>query len=133
MLKNLVKIERLLGDDGIREAIARGYAFYKEHLLDGGRQPVPFARTQRLLLYKRDLYDYAEGLNLALLLADIDGDAPGIARSILRAVLDEWSLEDGHFVTRKLPVGRNVVPYHRWAQSQMFRSLTEFALKATGS
>ncbi len=132
VLKNLVKTERLLGDAEIGEAVARGYAFYKRRLLDGGRQPVPFARTQRPALHKRDLYDYAEGITLALLLADVDEDAPEIALSMVRAVLDEWSLEDGHFVTRRLLVGRNVVPYHRWPQSQMFRSLTEFALKARG-
>jgi hypothetical protein len=38
-------------------------------------------------------------------------------------LLDRWQLPDGHFVTRELVVGRNTVPYHRWAQSQAFRAL----------
>ena len=40
---------------------------------------------------------------------------------ILHSLANNWVLrESGHFVTRRLIVGRNTIPYHRWAQSQAF-------------
>ena len=71
----------------------------------------------------RNVYDFAEGINLGLLLTDLDRDASSIAVGLLANVLDKWVLADGHFVTRQTIFGRNTVPYHRWAQAQMFRAL----------
>lgn len=123
VLKNLQKAWLVLRDEELRHAIDKGYAFYKSHLLDARGLPVPFARTQRLMLQGRELYDYAEGINLGLLLADADRDAASIAMTLLADVLDRWTLADGHFATRETIFGRNTVPYHRWAQAQMFRAL----------
>lgn len=151
VLKNLVKILRATGDDAapgdgapaprgdapnrgggataaatsaIGEAIRQGYAFYKRNLLDSEGLPVPFAQTQRLNLVRRELYDLAEGLNLALLIRDLDPDADAIAGRFVKELLDNWTLADGHFVTRATWFGRNKVPYHRWAQAQTFCALT---------
>src|SRR5258706_197004 len=41
----------------------------------------------------------------------------------LRDTLKRWQKSDGSFRARKLLVGWDNVPMHRWAQSQMFRSL----------
>jgi hypothetical protein len=132
VLKNLAKVRRLLGDDALSPAIARGYAYYKSALLDDAGLPVPFARAQRLTLQRRDLYDYAEGINLGLLLEDDDREAGPIADRLARDLLDDWALPDGHFVTRRTVFGRNTVPYHRWAQSQTFRALAHYALVRGG-
>jgi len=123
VLKNLFKAWRVLGDEELRAAIVRGYAFYKSHLLDDRGLPVPFARAQRLTLQRRELYDYAEGINLGLLLADVDREASAIAMALLADVLERWVLADGHFATRETVFGRNTIPYHRWAQAQTFRAL----------
>lgn len=123
VLKNLFKVWQITGEPEVLDAIRRGYEFYKSHLLDQNGQPVPYARAQRLTLYRRELYDYAEGINLALLLGDVDADAPTILNRLIQGLLEDWVLPDGHFVTRQLLLGRNTVPYHRWAQSQTFRAL----------
>jgi len=124
VLKNLFKAWRMLGDDELRAAIDKGYRFYKSHLLDDRGLPVPFARKQRLTLRRRELYDYAEGINLGLLLSDVDRDASAIAMVLLADVLERWILADGHFVTREKVFGRDTIPYHRWAQAQAFRALS---------
>lgn len=131
VLKSLEKVRRLLGDDALAPVIARGYAFYKSHLLDEAGLPLPFARAQRMTLQRRDLYDYAEGVNLAVLLAGADNEASTIADTLVKDLLAHWILPDGHFVTRQTVFGRNTVPYHRWAQSQAFRALVTYALVAT--
>jgi hypothetical protein len=123
VIKNLVKAFALDGDDDLLAAARRGYAFYKRALLDSYGLPRPFALTQRANLVRRELYDFAEGVNLALLMRDHDDTAEFILEELLRALLSAWQLPDGHFVTRRTLLGRNAVPYHRWAQSQVFRAL----------
>jgi hypothetical protein len=127
VLKNLVKIWTLTGDEEVREAIEAGYGFYLDKLLDQTGRPIPFARRPRLTLHKRDLYDYAEGINLAHLLQDEIPAACGVLKSLVRDLIERWMLPDGHFVTREKVIGRNTIPYHRWAQSQTFHALARVA------
>ena len=127
VLKNLVKSWRLLGHDCILEAVLGGYDFYKRHLLDGELEPIPFARApRRITLYTRDLYDYAEGITLALLLRDLDEAAETILHSLVGSLVRDWQLRDGHFLARKTLTGGDTVPYHRWAQAQTFHALVRY-------
>ena len=128
VLKNLYKTWVALGDDSLLEAVEAGYRFYKSFLLDRTGLPIPFARTQRLTLRRRELYDYAEGISLALLLRSHDRDAVPIAERLLDDLLTSWQLPDGHFVTRLSWSGRNTIPYHRWAQAQTFCALGKVCL-----
>jgi hypothetical protein len=130
VLKNLWKAYGFVGDPALVETVRAGYAFYKAKLLDADGLPIPFAKTQRPTLQRRDLYDYAEGINLALLLEGDDPDAAAIASRLVEDLLTDWRLPDGRFVTKRTVVGRNVVPYHRWAQAQTFHALTRYALTA---
>ena len=43
-----------------------------------------------------------------------------------RICLRDWQKPDGSFRARELLIGWDNVPMHRWAQSQMFRSLCFF-------
>jgi hypothetical protein len=131
VLKNLLKTRGLFEeefDQGVLASVRTGYEFYKSHLLDRGGLPIPFARAQRMTLQKRELYDYAEGIIVALLLADTDPDALMIARHLVNDLVERWVLPNGSFVTKQLLLGRNTVPYHRWAQSQAFNALVRYAL-----
>ena len=124
VLKNLVKAADLPGSAlDLESAIAAGYDYYRRHLLDERGLPVPFAIRPRLTLHRRDLYDYAEGINLALLLRSRIPAAGSVLGRLVDELVEGWALPDGHFVTRELIVGRNTVPYHRWAQSQTFHAL----------
>jgi hypothetical protein len=124
VLKNLVKTWSLTQRADLLDSVRRGYDFYLTHLLDQRGQPVPFAVRPRMSLQKRDLYDYAEGINLAHLLCDLLPGADSTLRGLLMTLESEWVLPDGHFMTRQVIGGRNVVPYHRWAQAQTFCALT---------
>ena len=66
--------------------------------------------------------------NLCLLLCETDKDAQKIMNTLVNDILENWVLKDGHFCTRKLWIGKNTIPYHRWAQSQLFRSLINYIL-----
>jgi hypothetical protein len=132
VLKNLYKFGRLTDRADVLEAVRRGYAFYRASLLDDELQPIPFAVKPRLTLHRGDLYDYAEGINLATLLRDLEPEATNVLRAMLEGLAGRWALDDGHFVTKRLLIGRNTVPYHRWAQSQIFHALA-FSRRSLGS
>jgi hypothetical protein len=121
VLKALAKIEGLTGNPDCTQAIERGIAYYLGHLVDGRRLPKPFSRRPRLTVYRRELYDYAESLNVAVLLKGRFPELDQVASAILN--LDEWQKPDGSFRSRRLFLGWDNVPMHRWAQSQFFRSL----------
>jgi hypothetical protein len=68
VMKALAKIERLTGHSGCTTALERGVAYYVANLFDESGLPRPFARAPRLVVYKRELYDCAECINLGVLL-----------------------------------------------------------------
>jgi hypothetical protein len=121
VLKALAKIEALTGNQQCTKAIERGVNYYVKNLFDNDGLPKPFSRRPRLTVYRRELYDYAECINVAVLLK---GRFPGLD-TILSRVTDvtEWQKSDGSFRSRQLLLGWDNTPMHRWAQSQMFRSL----------
>jgi hypothetical protein len=125
VLKALAKIEARTGHRGCTQAIERGVAFYVEHLFDERGLPRPFAVAPRLTVYRHELYDYAECINLATLLR---GRFPALDERLNATIADldsRWIKADGSFRSRELMLGWDNVPMHRWAQSQMFRSLCQ--------
>ena len=124
VLKALAKIERLIEDPRLTASIERGVAYYVRNLFDEQRRPRPFSKRPRLTIYRRELYDYAECLNLAALLRGRFAELDAVLLTVLRDVLDRWQRPDGSFRSRQLLLGWDDVPMHRWAQAQMFRSLS---------
>jgi hypothetical protein len=124
ILKALAKIEQLTGSDRTRGAIERGVGYYVRNLFDANCQPLPFSKRPRLTVYRHELYDYAECVNLAVLLYGHFPNLDRILSSVVTELLTRWQKPDGSFRARKLLVGWDNVPMHRWAQAQLFRSLT---------
>jgi hypothetical protein len=121
VLKALAKLEVLTGNREITRAIEKGIDYYVKNLFDEEGFPKPFSRRPRLTVYRHELYDYAECINLAVLLR---GRFPALDEILARVSrLEGWRKSDGSFRSRQLLLGWDNVPMHRWAQSQMFRSL----------
>jgi hypothetical protein len=123
VLKALGKIDEIMASDQCRSAIERGIRYYAAKLFDEQGLPVPFSRPPRLVVYRRELYDYAECINLAILLSGRFPELGGIQSRAVADLLERWQKPDGAFRTRQLLMGWDNVPMHRWAQSQVFRSL----------
>jgi hypothetical protein len=123
VLKALTKIELLTGDARCTKAIDRGVGHYVANLFDERGLPKPFSRPPRLTVYLRELYDFAECLNLAALLAGRFPRLDSIRVTVLDELLTNWQKPDGSFRSRRLLLGWDNTPMHRWAQSQLFRSL----------
>jgi hypothetical protein len=123
VLKALAKIEMLTGDPDCAAAIKRGVQYYVTNLFNERGLPKPFSRPPRLIVYRQELYDYAECINLAILLRGRFPKLDSILSIVVDEVLGVWQKPDGSFRSRQLLMGWDSTPMHRWAQSQMFRSL----------
>src|SRR5439155_16281544 len=126
VVKALVKIRALTGYEGCDEALTRGVEYYLKNLFDEDGLPKPFSKAPRLTVYKRELYDCAECINLCLLLRDRFPQLEATLETVLKGVLKDWIKPDGSFRSRRLHFGWDNVPMHRWGQSQMFRSLAYY-------
>lgn len=123
VLKALAKIEALTGHAGCTKAIDKGIGYYVENLFDEDGSPKPFSSRPRLTVYRRELYDYAECINLAVLLSGRYPKLDSLLSSVLKEILTVWQRQDGSFRSRRLLLGWDNAPMHRWAQAQLFRSL----------
>jgi hypothetical protein len=132
VMKALAKIEQLTGNSRCGDAIERGVSYYIKNLFDADRLPKPFSKAPRLTVYRNELYDCAECINLGVLLQGRFPELDAIVLGVVNDVLARWQKKDGSFRARRLLVGWDNVPMHRWAQSQMFRSLSFFLSREIG-
>jgi hypothetical protein len=131
VLKALAKIEAITQDPNCTKAIERGVEYYVRNLFDEQGLPKPFSRRPRMTVYRRELYDYAECINVGVLLA---GRFPPLDDVLARVIkLHGWQKSDGSFRSRQLLLGWDNTPMHRWAQSQLFRSLCFLLFRNQGA
>ncbi len=123
VLKALAKIERVAPRAELTHAIDSGVRYYVDNLFDAEGLPKPFAKAPRLTVYRRELYDCAECINLGALLRGRARLLDERLESTVQEILANWQKRDGSFRARRLMLGWDNVPMHRWAQAQMFRSL----------
>jgi hypothetical protein len=143
VMKSLAKIYDIRGqraegrgresEDGrVLDALKRGVDYYVKNLFAEDGMPRPFSKAPRLTIYKCELYDCAECINLCLLLRSKFPQLNKVLETVTGGILKDWIKPDGSFRSRKLIFGWDNVPMHRWAQSQMFRSLAFWANAQNG-
>jgi hypothetical protein len=131
VMKALAKIHTLTGDKACGRALAQGVAYYRKNLFAEDGLPRPFSKAPRLTVYKRELYDCAECINLCLLLRDRFPELDKTLATVIKGIVKDWVKPDGSFRSRKLHLGWDNVPMHRWGESQMFRSLAFYLREET--
>jgi hypothetical protein len=132
VMKALAKIHALTGHAATLKALGKGVGYYLGNLFDADGLPKPFSRAPRLTVYKQELYDCAECINLCLLLRDRFPVLGKTLERVVKYVLQKWVKRDGSFRSRKLYLGWDNVPMHRWGQSQMFRALAFYLREFRG-
>jgi hypothetical protein len=131
VMKALAKIHALTGHPACLDALSKGVKYYLENLFSEDGLPKPFSKAPRLTVYKRELYDYAECINLCLLLGDRFPQLESTLETVVAGILRDWIKPDGSFRSRQLHLGWDNVPMHRWGQAQMFRSLAFYLSEAS--
>jgi hypothetical protein len=130
VMKALAKIHSITGEAKILEALRKGVDYYMANLFAEDGLPKPFSKAPRLTVYKRELYDCAECINLCLLLRERFPVLRGVLERVVEGMLKDWVTPAGSFRARQLLLGWDNVPMHRWAQSQMFRALAFYFREA---
>ncbi len=130
VMKALAKIHALTGHAATLEALRKGVSYYLDNLFATDGLPKPFSRAPRMTVYKRELYDCAECINLCLLLRDRFPQLETTLDTVVTGILKDWIKPDGSFRSRQLHFGWDNVPMHRWGQAQMFRSLAFYLREA---
>jgi hypothetical protein len=123
VMKALAKVHSLTGHQRCLEALSKGTNYYIHNLFDAEGLPKPFAKAPRQTVYRRELYDCAECINLCLLLRDRFPQLDQPLQKTVHEIITRWHKTDGSFRSRQLYFGFDNVPMHRWGQSQIFRSL----------
>ena len=131
VLKALAKIEALTGDRECTRAIEHGIDYYVTNLFDQDGSPKPFSLPPRLIVYRRELYDYAECINLGVLLRGRFEKLDRMVDGVVNQILTIWQRSNGSFRSRQLLMGWDNVPMHRWAQAQLFRSLCLLLMRSS--
>jgi hypothetical protein len=130
VMKALAKIHALTGHATTLEALRKAVSYYLKNLFDDDGIPKPFSKAPRLTVYKRELYDCAECINLCLLLRGRFPQLEATLETVVAGILKDWIKSDGSFRSRQLHLGWDNVPMHRWGQAQMFRSLAFYLREA---
>lgn len=126
VLRNLMYCYNINRDDNILVAIKKGYEYYVNNLFYDSGRPRHFAVQKYAKLRKYEMYDYAEGIKLGIMLDKVHPKALDKSLFLANDLIDNFQLKTGHFVTRVTSIGsKHKVPYLRWPQAQLFCALTE--------
>ncbi len=127
VLKNLYKLNRHLKSEDVRQAVRRGYEWYRDALFDAEDNPKSYAIAPRVEIVRLEMYNVAEAISLGVLIGDEFPDAAVLAERQTEKLTRKYGHSSGHWVTRIYIGGiRHTLPYLRWPQSQLFLALTNF-------
>ena len=129
VLRNLIYCYEINGQNDILVAVKKGYKYYLKNLFYDTGRPRHFSVQKYAKLRKFEMYDYAEGIKLGVLMARLDPKALNKALFLAEDLIDNFQLKRGYFVTRITSLGTmHRVPYLRWPQAQLFCALTELLI-----
>jgi hypothetical protein len=129
VMKNLHKINRHLQREDVREAVIRGYHWYRKALFDQHDNPKTYAIAPRMEIVRLEMYNIAEAITLGVLLRDEIPEAFALAATLGERLVRQYQLPAGHWITRIYKGGwRHTFPYLRWPQAQLFYALTNLLL-----
>lgn len=126
VLRNLYRCYLVNKDQKLLDAIKKGYTYYLKNLFYSYGRPKHFSKAKYAKLRKYEVYDYAEGITLGVLLKDEIPEAFEKALFLAQDLIKNFQTNGGYFITRVTSFGtKHRVPYLRWPQAQIFNALTE--------
>lgn len=125
VLKNLFKMNLWLKDPVIRQAIEKGYEYYRRELFHENGLPRTYTIEPRLQIVRLEMYNIAEAITLGVLLREQIPEAFAVAQKLALLLRNRFQHRQGFFLTRIYFSGRkHKFPFLRWPQAQLFYALT---------
>ena len=129
VLKNLYKINLVLNDNEVGQAIKNGYEYYRRELFDQNGLPKSFSIKPRMQINQLEMYNIAEAISLGVLLRDQIPGAFNLANNLTYLLCNYYQHRRGYFITRTYIGGlKHKVPFLRWPQAQLFYALTNILI-----
>lgn len=121
VLVSLKNISRLLSMTDFDDSIQRGYHFWKKNFLcsDGS---VSYYSDRK---YPVDIHAVSQTILTLLEFADQDPQALELARRTAQWVITNMQDQQGYFYYQLRPAYVNKIPYMRWSNAWMYRTLIE--------
>lgn len=130
ILNKLTESYLILKDNEILESIKNGYNFYIKNFIRKDNTLIHFHKIRFPKFRKIEMYDYAEGISLGVLLKDVIDGAFEFSKFSANYLIDNFQLSKGYFITRISTLGtKNKIPYLRWPQAQLFYALTNLLVQ----
>lgn len=107
---------RYTGDEAPREAIARGFAYFRAHFFLPDGTPKYYDRET----YPIDAHSGAQAILTLLRFGD-----RAMAETVADWMIREMQSAEGYFYYQRTRRSLNRIPYMRWVQAWMFRALVE--------
>jgi hypothetical protein len=123
ILEGLITVNADFGDARVAEAIERGWAYSKEHLIDGEKPRWSPDQTWPI-----DAHDVAQAIMTALAYGDHD-----LANRHMAFAMDRFYAGDGKFRYKAFENGdSNNAVFIRWTQAPMYKAMVRYlAMSAT--
>ncbi|KUL94107.1 hypothetical protein DK26_20665 [Bosea sp. WAO] len=117
ILEALIAINAERQDAGVAEAIERGWAYSKEHLIDGEKPRWSPDQT-----WPVDAHDVAQAIMTALVYGDHD-----LAQRHMAFAMDRFYAGDGKFRYKAFENGdSNNAVFIRWTQAPMYKAMVRY-------
>lgn len=130
ILNKLTESYLILKDHEILETIKSGYKFYIKNFIRKDNTLIHFYKSRFPKFRRIEMYDYAEGISLGVLLKDIIEGAFEFSKFLANYLIDNFQLDEGYFITRISTLGtKNKIAYLRWPQAQLFYALTNLLVQ----
>jgi hypothetical protein len=113
----------LTWDDDVRDAIARGWGFYRAHFFQDGRVPKYYSNA----LLPVDATACAQSLLTLCRFGDVE-----TAARVADWTIDNLQCDDGHFAYQRRRRGVVRIPYMRWSSAYMYLGLSRLANALAG-
>lgn len=125
VLNQLYESYLILKEERVLDSIKKGYSFYRNNFIRKDGTLIHFYKMRYPKFRKIEVYDYAEGISLGVLLEDDIEGALELSKKLADDLVDKFQLSKGYFITRISILGtKNKIPYLRWPQAQLFFALT---------
>ncbi len=124
VLRSLFGIYKLTNNKNIKEALDKGYEFYKKNLFDENRLPKIMPDKK----YPIDIHSCAEAIITMSTLSDVYKDALQYAVDTFFWTIKHMQDKKGFFYFRKYKLWIDKTPYIRWGEAWMLLALSQLKI-----
>ena len=124
VLENLFSIWKYTGDEQIKESIAKGYKFFRDHFINPDFSVRHYYSYPYPTGIKVDIRSCAEAIYCCALLSEIFPESIDLSMKITEWTINNMWDKNGYFYFRIYRTHKHKMSYMRWGEAPMFNAIT---------